>query len=302
MTAESLVEPGLTVAAVARRLGIAPATLRTWDRRYGLGPSEHSAGSHRRYSHADLARLEHMRRLVVSGVTPGEAAAACLNLTEVEPSAPSTAGGAVIAMPGASPAARGLARAARALDGESCVRIIRESLDSVGVIVTWESLLAPVLIGIGNAWEANGEGVDVEHILSDSIEFTLATRAREIASPREITGVLLASTDRDDHTLALWAVAAGLAERGIGARMLGRRVPFTAVGDAMKRTGPAVVFMWSQIPGSADASDIAQLPDMRPAPTLLIGGKGWVGEVPAGVERVCSLAETVNRIAQVVGR
>ena len=302
MTAESLVEPGLTVAAVARRLGIAPATLRTWDRRYGLGPSEHSAGSHRRYSHADLARLEHMRRLVVSGVTPGEAAAACLNLTEDEPTAPSTGGGAVIAMPGASPAARGLARAARALDGESCVRIIRESLDSVGVIVTWESLLAPVLIGIGNAWEANGEGVDVEHILSDSIEFTLATRAREIASPREITGVLLASTDRDDHTLALWAVAAGLAERGIGARMLGRRVPFTAVGDAMKRTGPAVVFMWSQIPGSADASDIAQLPDMRPAPTLLIGGKGWVGEVPAGVERVCSLAETVNRVAQVVGR
>jgi DNA-binding transcriptional MerR regulator len=302
MTAETLAEPGLTVAAVARRLGIAPATLRTWDRRYGLGPSEHSAGAHRRYSHEDLARLEHMRRLVVSGVTPGEAAAACLTLTEVEPSAPSTAGGAVIAMPGASPAARGLARAARALDGESCVRIIRESLDSVGVIVTWESLLAPVLIGIGNAWEANGEGVDVEHILSDSIEFTLATRAREIASPREITGVLLASTDRDDHTLALWAVAAGLAERGIGARMLGRRVPFSALGDAMKRTGPAVVFMWSQIPGSADASDIAQLPDMRPAPTLLIGGKGWVGEVPAGVERVCSLAETVNRIAQVVGR
>jgi DNA-binding transcriptional MerR regulator len=302
MTAETLAEPGLTVAAVARRLGIAPATLRTWDRRYGLGPSEHSAGSHRRYSHEDLARLEHMRRLVVSGVTPGEAAAACLTLTEVEPSAPSTAGGAVIAMPGASPAARGLARAARALDGESCVRIIRESLDSVGVIITWESLLAPVLIGVGNAWEANGEGVDVEHILSDSIEFTLATRAREVASPREITGVLLASTDRDDHTLALWAVAAGLAERGIGARMLGRRVPFSALGDAMKRTGPAVVFMWSQIPGSADASDIAQLPDMRPAPTLLIGGKGWVGEVPAGVERVCSLAETVNRIAQVVGR
>jgi MerR family transcriptional regulator, light-induced transcriptional regulator len=302
MSAESLAEPGLTVAAVARRLGIAPATLRTWDRRYGLGPSEHSAGSHRRYSHADLARLEHMRRLVVSGVTPGEAAAACLTLTEVEPSAPSSAGGAVIAMPGASPAARGLARAARALDGESCVRIIRESLDSVGVIVTWESLLAPVLIGIGNAWEANGEGVDVEHILSDSIEFTLATRARESRITSRDHRRSLASTDRDDHTLALWAVAAGLAERGIGARMLGRRVPFSAVGDAMKRTGPAVVFMWSQIPGSADASDIAQLPDMRPAPTILFGGQGWVGEAPAGVERVSSLAETVNRIAQVVGR
>ena len=36
-------EPHLSVAAVARMLGIAPATLRTWDRRYGIGPSAHAA-------------------------------------------------------------------------------------------------------------------------------------------------------------------------------------------------------------------------------------------------------------------
>jgi len=65
----------LTVAAVARRLGVAPATLRTWDRRYGLGPSEHTAGAHRRYSATDLARLVVMRRLTLEGVAPAEAAA-----------------------------------------------------------------------------------------------------------------------------------------------------------------------------------------------------------------------------------
>ncbi len=64
----------LTVAAVARRLGVAPATLRTWDRRYGLGPSEHTAGSHRRYSGTDVARLMVMRRLTLEGVPPSEAA------------------------------------------------------------------------------------------------------------------------------------------------------------------------------------------------------------------------------------
>ena len=35
---------GLPVAAVARRLGVAPATLRTWDRRYGLGPTSTPPG------------------------------------------------------------------------------------------------------------------------------------------------------------------------------------------------------------------------------------------------------------------
>ncbi|PPK97591.1 MerR-like DNA binding protein [Kineococcus xinjiangensis] len=71
----------LTVAAVARRLGVAPATLRTWDRRYGVGPSEHTAGAHRRYSASDLARLVVMRRLTLEGVAPAEAAAIASSAT-----------------------------------------------------------------------------------------------------------------------------------------------------------------------------------------------------------------------------
>ena len=74
--------PSLTVAAVARRLGVAPATLRTWDRRYGLGPSEHLAGSHRRYSSTDVSRLLVMRRLTLEGVAPSEAARTALSSEE----------------------------------------------------------------------------------------------------------------------------------------------------------------------------------------------------------------------------
>ncbi|MCX0246766.1 MerR family DNA-binding transcriptional regulator, partial [Streptomyces drozdowiczii] len=39
---------GLTTGDVARRLGVAPTTVRTWDRRYGLGPEAHTGGRHRR--------------------------------------------------------------------------------------------------------------------------------------------------------------------------------------------------------------------------------------------------------------
>ena len=64
----------LTVAAVARRLGVAPATLRTWDRRYGIGPSEHDSGQNRLYTLTDVARLDYMRNLVVQGLSPNKAA------------------------------------------------------------------------------------------------------------------------------------------------------------------------------------------------------------------------------------
>ena len=65
-----MTEPWLTVAAVARRLGVAPATLRTWDRRYGIGPSGHAPGRHRRYSPEDMGRLELMQpRAGAGGLT-----------------------------------------------------------------------------------------------------------------------------------------------------------------------------------------------------------------------------------------
>jgi len=76
--------PALAVAAVAKKLGVAPATLRTWDRRYGLGPSEHTAGSHRRYTVDDVARLVIMRRLTLEGVAPVDAARAALDADEAE--------------------------------------------------------------------------------------------------------------------------------------------------------------------------------------------------------------------------
>ena len=71
---EDVDEPHLTVSGAARRLGIAPATLRTWDRRYGIGPTEHARGRHRRYSADDMARLELMQRALMQGAAPAEAA------------------------------------------------------------------------------------------------------------------------------------------------------------------------------------------------------------------------------------
>jgi len=67
--------PLWTAAAVARRLGVAPATLRSWSLRYGIGPMDHFPGRHRRYSDADVAELDAMRALVGQGMVLPTAAA-----------------------------------------------------------------------------------------------------------------------------------------------------------------------------------------------------------------------------------
>ena len=315
------------MAAVARRLGVAPATLRTWNRRYGLGPSEHRAGAHRRYSSADLARLEHMRRLVLAGLPPGDAAREALalqvdpsslapvtdiamNATLSPPMSPASAdesiqarsgGGQVVPIPGGTPASRGLARAALALDGTACQQIVRETIERRGVIWTWDHLLIPVLTGVGQRWETSGRGIDVEHILSDSVHAVLAERTRELKDPQNARLVLLAGADEETHFLPLWAVAAALAERRIGCRMLGARVPQETLLQAVRRTGPAAVFVWAQIPGSARTQRLADLATLRPAPTVIAGGPGWAGPTPTGVGQTADLSETVTRLARALG-
>ena len=302
--------PGLTVAAVARRLGVAPATLRTWDRRYGLGPSQHAAGAHRRYSPDDVARLERMRRLVLSGFPPAEAARVALvdgpdgdDSLSPAPAVDSTArqgGGHVVAIPGGTPNARGLARAAIALDADSCRSIVGETLDRRGVVWTWDHLVAPVLVGIGQKWEQSGRGIDVEHVLSEAIQAEFSERVSQAPATTPTT-VLLAAAPTELHVLPLWALAAGLAERHVAMRMMGARTPVDALGQAMRRTGPGAVLVWSQTPETGDPSCLVDLPDLRPDPLVLLGGPGWWPVEPPRGERVNDLSEAITMLARAAG-
>ncbi len=309
--------PRLTVAAVARRLGIAPATLRTWARRYDLGPSEHAAGAHRRYSLTDVARLETMRRLTLDGVPPGEAArfalagspepaplTASAGLPDVEgrlPGRPGGPGGRVLALPGAEAVVRGLGRAAMALDSGAVLATLRGQIAERGVVRTWDDVLRPVLQAAGARWASTGEGVEVEHLLSDCV----VTVLRETASRAQETGgrpVLLACAPEEQHVLPLHALAAGLAERGLASRVLGAAMPGYALEAAVRRTGPAVLFVWSQLPHSADPAVLDALPITRPATAVLAGGPGWTAaELPRRVTHAVDFAHALDLVDQALG-
>lgn len=304
----------LPVAAVARQLGVAPATLRTWDRRYGLGPSAHSSGAHRRYGPADLARLQTMRRLTMEGVPPGEAARAALAADPAEPRRGARPlpdregrlrrggpGGRVLALPGASATAVGLGRAAMALDGTSVLATVRAELDAHGVIHTWEHVLRPVLSAAGARWAATGEGVEIEHLLSECITAELRlVGGRDVAT--EQRPVLLVSAPDEPHALPLHAICAGLAERGIGSQVLGGALPADAVLAAVRRTGAAAVFVWSQQIRTGASGALADLPVTRPPTALVVGGPGWdLDTLPPRVAVARDLPDAVELLAQATG-
>jgi DNA-binding transcriptional MerR regulator len=301
--------PSLTVAAVARKLGVAPATLRTWDRRYGVGPSSHEPGAHRRYSPEDITRLERMRRLVMSGVAPSEAAKWALagrdpgdREQSPETAKPRSGGGNVLSLPGARGEVRGLARAAQALDTQECHRILTEAMDEHGVIDAWDGIIAPVMSALGDKWSSTGRGVETEHALSASVQEVLGSWIQACAPSQPGRSVVLACVPGDQHSLPLWAVGGALAERGIAARILGPNLPEDALARVVTRLGPAAILLWSQREETADLQILANLPSTRPAPAVLVGGPGWPEMAfGRGVGRVVTLEDCVDRITRALG-
>ena len=66
--------PLLNIAALSRRTGIAPDTLRKWELRYGVLRPERTPGGQRRYSELDVQRVEWLRDRIRDGWRIGEAA------------------------------------------------------------------------------------------------------------------------------------------------------------------------------------------------------------------------------------
>ncbi len=302
--------PQLSVAAVARKLGIAPATLRTWDRRYGIGPAHHAPGEHRRYSADDVARLELMRDALLHGATPAAAARYALSTPlphsdpppipdTAETTLPTGRGGPGLPLPDAGWHARGLARAATALDADAVRRLLNESIAAVGAQITWDLTVRPVLVAIAQRWADTGTGIEIEHLLSDCVTAVFSALA---ASTPTTTArpVLLAGMAGDQHQLPIVVLTATLAQRGVTCRSLGTDLPADALVAAIRRTAPAALLLWSQLADTADPDLLMSLPRTRPGFRIFIGGPGWA-DVAVGprVVRLSSLQEATDAVSAV---
>ena len=313
-------EPGVSTGEVARRLGVSATTVRSWERRYGIGPAIRAAGRHRRYRLEDVARLEYMCRLTARGLAPAEAAR--LAVAGAVPPDPPTAvdvgrgvnsavqpagvdRSAVLGTGGgARDAGRGLASAAARMDAVAMEEVLGASLSRYGVVPTWEELAAPVLRSVGKQWAGSGGGfVEVEHLLSATISRCLHRAASAVRPlPGAAPGrVLLAGAPSDLHTLPLDALHSALLQARVPVLMLGAAVPAAALRSAARRCEAVAVVVWSQHRPTADPGQLAELAELRwgvagarRAVRVHAAGAGWHGlPLPAGVSRLNDLRSAV---------
>ncbi|MBD7918370.1 MerR family transcriptional regulator [Cellulomonas sp. Sa3CUA2] len=282
--------PALTVAAVARRLGVAPATLRTWDRRYGLGPSEHLAGAHRRYTNQDLERLLVMRRLTIDGVAPAEAARLALASEVPDVPAVPTAGsddltGRLPVRPDAGPSAEGSGPTPRPVvhppvagvpaGGASAVAALVDAaltgradrcaalLDSTGVDVTrwWTDRVQPALAALARRTVVERPGVDARETLLGAVLGAL--RARTAAPPPAgAPVVLLLPVPGEPRPVLAHVLAAALVDGGVDARLVAGPVSTRHAGELALMTRARAVVTLSES-AAPDLSVVARLAQER---------------------------------------
>ncbi|GAA2256149.1 MerR family transcriptional regulator [Streptomyces amakusaensis] len=309
---------GLTTGAVARRLGVAPTTLRSWDRRYGVGPALRTGGRHRRWTPDDLAVLTRMADLTSTGVPPAEAAriARSAPRTPYTPAAvpgPRTAAGRPDADAGPPSGRvrrerRGLAGAALRLDADAVDALLDSVIRAHGLVTAWHEVIAPALRAVGRKQQSSGERyVEVEHLLSWHISCALRRGCATAAPERPGPPALLACLPGEGHTLPLEALAAALRRRGLPVRMFGAALPVEALDSAVRRTGPAAVVLWAQSRTTADralARHVAGITwgvrGARARPLVLTAGPGWSGARVPGTVRPLGLAEAIDVLEPVL--
>ncbi|WP_405791176.1 MerR family transcriptional regulator [Streptomyces sp. NBC_00029] len=313
--------PRVTTGSVARRLGISPTTLRSWDRRYGMGPAAREDGRHRRWTREDIAMLEDMCRLTTSGVPPSEAAGVALSQAGRPRPARTRPASSVVPRPVRAPgsseglplgdvrhAFRGLARAAVRLDSLTMDEQLAELMATQGLVIAWEEVMAPTLHAVGRKWESSDDRyIEVEHLLSWHISTALRRFTGNAPPPaRDAPPVLMACVPDEQHTLPLEALAAGLAERGLPTRILGAAVPAEALNASVRRVGPSAVVLWSQARRTADHNLARHIVGTgfgvrgaRTHPLVLLAGPGWRNSpLTAGMMRPGGLREALEVLAR----
>ncbi|MGW1099986.1 MerR family transcriptional regulator [Streptomyces sp. NPDC002455] len=311
----------LTTGEVARRLGVAPTTIRSWDRRYGLGPAARSEGRHRRWAPKDVARLERMCALTATGLPPSEAARlvreegtlpASPHRASSTPSSPSrtpvrSRAGSGLRLGDVRQECKGVARAALRLDATALDELLTTAIEEHGMVMAWTDVIMPTLQAVGRKWQGSGERyVEVEHFLSWHVSGALRRHTPPVADRPGATTVL-ACVPAENHTLPLEVLSAALAERGLPVRMFGGALPVESLVAAVNRTGPAAVGLWSQTRATASrplAQHVAAIQwgvrGARRTPVVLTLGPGWAGQAVTGAPHPPGLAEAVRAVESVV--
>lgn len=251
--------PQYTVKQVAQIVGVSPATVRAWERRYGVVSPKRSESSYRLYDDEDVARLSRMGALVRAGRPASLAAAQVLGEAATPSSTPATApsGASVAALPTDQTQVDDLLRAAQTLDSTLLTRVLDEAWARTSLETLIDSWLVPAMAAIGEAWVSGKIDVAGEHFVSAGVHGRLAAAYEAAGSrpgaPALVTGLPAGAR----HHLGALAFSVCARRQGLDVVYLGADVPDDSWLYAVRSLRPAGVAV--SVPLESDVASAVTL-------------------------------------------
>ncbi|MCY7301541.1 MAG: cobalamin-dependent protein [Thermoleophilia bacterium] len=250
----------LNIAAISRRTGVAPDTLRKWESRYGVLRPTRTGGGQRRYDEADVQRVEWLRDRIAEGWRISEAA----RMLDAEASALD------------DPAELREALIAAIRDTEMVA--VSTTLDQTFAVLPLEQALAdvirPALEWTGEAWHRGELSIAQEHAISAKVRAHLT---KLVADGRaDVHGVaVLACGPGEFHDLGLLMLAVALRADGWRVEYLGADTPVDTAITFAERIGATMLCFSAARKESVKAlrASLGTPPSKSTVP-IVIGGAG----------------------------
>jgi DNA-binding transcriptional MerR regulator/methylmalonyl-CoA mutase cobalamin-binding subunit len=271
----------LSIGALSRATGIPVETLRTWESRYGFPVPERRPSGHRLYPLSIVPRLRRIAEALARGhrarqVVPASEA----DLQQLLDSAEA----APVASPPASPEASlaggevaPLLRLVESFQSDRLTHALLGAAARLGPLALLETVVAPLLRAVGEAWEKGRLEVRHEHFLSERLGDVLRSLRLPLEERASGPLVVFSTLPGEAHGLGLQMAALIVASAGCRVLYLGTETPVPDLASLTRDLAARALALSisASSPRPRTAALVRRLRGMLPRrTTLLLGGAG----------------------------
>jgi DNA-binding transcriptional MerR regulator/methylmalonyl-CoA mutase cobalamin-binding subunit len=225
------------IQAVAEMTGVPAATLRAWERRYGIPSPARTNSSYRLYSDRDVDLVRRLRDLCEQGIAPAEAAKLLVSSHEMQPSSSASMGeGDVYAT-----YRDRIMQAIMQFDPQSLEAEVRTTMMLGSATSVVENIVVPVMREVGERWHRGEVTIGQEHLATEMLGNLCRDMLRLVQPADAMRSVLMACFSDETHVLPLYVAGFFFAKWGFRTVVLGARTPPQEVKRAVADLNPSIV-------------------------------------------------------------
>jgi MerR family transcriptional regulator, light-induced transcriptional regulator len=284
--------PVYTIKFAVQQTGIAPATLRAWERRYGFLCANRTGGGYRLYSNRDIAKLNWLKSQVTAGIHISRA----MGLLDCGCKAP---GGAMQALrepilddgrvgePEVMDAnlvdvmSQELLSALLSYSETGAESLLNQAFSLFSWDTVTEQIIAPALVDLGSRWKSRSASAVQGIFAANYLQRKLAAQLNAYPQPAQAPLAITGTAPGEWHDLGALLLSISLRRQGWRVITLGTNLPAPELAASLQPLQARLVCLSASTLDSAlRLSEVVAAVDAlpEPRPKLIFGGRIFNGD------------------------